>query len=110
MSKSEEESVEEVGEPVIKVLKDTDPEKSPFLANPTLALSGCKPRGQPSSYNQISIEISRIERNVLRKETNKKLDPVAEKLYEKMKTPDGKIQIKMREKTNYYLLSHLFAK
>ena len=54
MSKSDEESVEEVGEPVIKVLNDIDPEKFWFLANPTLTFSGCKPRGQPSSYNQIS--------------------------------------------------------
>ena len=50
MSKSdEEESVEEVGEPVSKVLNDTDPEKSPFLGKPTLTFRGCKPRGQPSS-------------------------------------------------------------
>jgi hypothetical protein len=54
VSRSDEESVEEVGEPVIKVLNDLDPEKSPFLAIPTLAFRGCKPRGQPSSCNQIS--------------------------------------------------------
>jgi len=54
VSKSDEESVEEVGEPVIKVLNDIDPEKFWFLANPTLTFRGCKPRGQPSSYNQIS--------------------------------------------------------
>lgn len=56
MSKSDEESVEEVGEPVIKVLNDTDPEKSLCLAKPTLTLIGCKPRGHPSSYNHISQE------------------------------------------------------
>jgi hypothetical protein len=50
VSKSDEESVEEVGEPVIKVLNDTDPEKSRFPAKPTLTFSGCNPRGQPSSY------------------------------------------------------------
>jgi len=51
VSKSDEESVEE---PVSKVLNDIDPEKSPFLAIPTLTFRGCKPRGQPSSCNQIS--------------------------------------------------------
>lgn len=52
VSKSEEESVEEVGEPVSKVLNDTDPKLSPwFLAKPALKFRGCKPRGHPSSYN-----------------------------------------------------------
>jgi hypothetical protein len=41
--------VEELGEPVSKVLKETDPDKSRFLTNPTLALSGLKPKGHPSS-------------------------------------------------------------
>lgn len=59
VSKSDEESVEEVGEPVIKVLNETDPEKSLFLPKPTLTLIGCKPRGQPSSYNHINQKKSR---------------------------------------------------
>lgn len=54
MSKSEEESVEHVGEPVSKVLKEIEPEKSRFLGNPTRALSGCRPSGHPSSYNHIN--------------------------------------------------------
>lgn len=54
VSKSDEESVEELGEPVSKVLNEIDPEKSPILANPILTFSGCKPRGHPSSCNQIS--------------------------------------------------------
>lgn len=51
-SRSEVESVEEVGgEPVIKVLKEMDPFRSWFLANPiTLAFIGCSsPSGHPSS-------------------------------------------------------------
>ena len=56
MSKSEEESVEHVGEPVSRVLKEIDPKKSLFLPNPTLALIGWRPSGQPSSYNHISQE------------------------------------------------------
>ena len=50
VSRSEEESVEELGEPVSKVLKETEPDKLRFLTNPTLALSGLRPRGHPSSY------------------------------------------------------------
>ena len=59
MSKSEEESVEQVGELVSKVLNDIDPEKSGFLAKPTLALSGCRPSGQPSSCYHISPELKK---------------------------------------------------
>lgn len=58
MSKSDEESVEEVGEPVSKVLNDTDPENSSFLDKPTLTFRGCKPRGHPSSYSSIIITTS----------------------------------------------------
>jgi hypothetical protein len=54
VSKSDEEAVEEVGEPVSKVLNDIDPERWRFLTSPTLTFRGCKPRGQPSSYNQIN--------------------------------------------------------
>lgn len=57
VSKSDEESVEEVGETVSIVLNDIDPEKSPFLGSPTRTFKGCKPRGQPSSYNQIGQNI-----------------------------------------------------
>jgi len=49
VSRSEEESVERVGEAVSIVLKETDPEKSPFLANPILSLNSLKPKGHPSS-------------------------------------------------------------
>ena len=49
VSRSEEETMEEVGEPVSKVLKETDPDKSRFLTNPTLAFSGLNPKGHPSS-------------------------------------------------------------
>ena len=52
VSKSDEETVEELGEPVMKVLKEVEPEKSLFLTNPTLVFNGCKPRGQPSSCHQ----------------------------------------------------------
>lgn len=54
MSKSDEESVEEEGEPVSKVLNDIDPELLPFLTNSILSFSGCKPRGHPSFYHQIN--------------------------------------------------------
>lgn len=53
VSRSEEEMVEEVGEPVIKVLKEADPEKSRLLISPSLALSGLSPKGHPSSCTQI---------------------------------------------------------
>lgn len=53
VSRSDEESVEELGEPVSKVLNEIEPEKSPILANP-ITFSGCKPSGHPSSCNQIS--------------------------------------------------------
>jgi len=54
VSKSDEESVEEDGEAVIKVLNDIDPVPVPafslFLTNSILAFTGCsKPRGHPSS-------------------------------------------------------------
>lgn len=50
VSKSDEESVEEDGEPVSKVLNDIDPPFSLFLTNSILAFTGCsKPRGHPSS-------------------------------------------------------------
>lgn len=51
-SRSEEDSVEGVGEAVrivLILLKETDPEKSPFLANPILSLNSLKPKGHPSS-------------------------------------------------------------
>lgn len=57
VSRSEEESVEELGEPVSKVLKETEADKLRFLTNPTLALSGLRPRGHPSSYIKIIIII-----------------------------------------------------
>jgi len=49
VSRSDEESVEGVGEAVSMVLKETDPEKSPFPANPILAFNSLKPKGHPSS-------------------------------------------------------------
>lgn len=49
VSRSEEESEAEVGEPVSRVLNETDPLKSRFLTNPTLTFNGCSPSGHPSS-------------------------------------------------------------
>lgn len=49
VSRSEEESVEEIGEPVSKVLKECEPLRSRFLTSPTLTFSGCSPNGHPSS-------------------------------------------------------------
>lgn len=39
----------ELGEPVSRVLNEIDPLKSRFLSNSTLALTGLRPRGHPSS-------------------------------------------------------------
>lgn len=66
MSKfDEDESVEQVGEPVSRVLNDTDPEKSWLLTNPTLTFIGCmRPIGQPSSYNQINQKKKIYEINI----------------------------------------------
>jgi hypothetical protein len=58
VSRSEEEMVEEVGEPVSKVLNEIDPDKSRFLTNPTLAFSGLNPKGHPSSCFHIKINKS----------------------------------------------------
>jgi hypothetical protein len=44
VSKSDEEFVEEEGEPVSKVLNDIDPKLFPIL----LPFNGCKPNGHPS--------------------------------------------------------------
>lgn len=49
VSRSEEESVDEIGEPVSKVLKECEPLRSRFLTSPTLTFSGCSPNGHPSS-------------------------------------------------------------
>lgn len=49
VSRSEEESVDELRDAVSKVLNEIEPLKSEFLANPTLAFTGCNPRGHPSS-------------------------------------------------------------
>lgn len=49
VSRSEEESVEEIGEAVSKVLKEREPLRSRFLTSPTLTFSGCSPNGHPSS-------------------------------------------------------------
>lgn len=49
VSRSEEESVEEEGEPVIKVLKESDPLNPRFLTCPALTFNGCSPSGHPSS-------------------------------------------------------------
>lgn len=40
----------ELGECVRRVLKETDAERSRFPANPTLAFISRNPNGQPSSY------------------------------------------------------------
>jgi hypothetical protein len=80
VSRSEEEMVEEMGEPVSKVLKETDPDKSRFLTNPTLAFSGLKPKGHPSSAcipNQSSgfthiLKISKCQGETKKKKKKKK--------------------------------------
>lgn len=68
VSRSEEESVDEIGEPVSKVLKECEPLRSRFLTSPTLTFSGCSPNGHPSSctypYSIFHIQYSTNGENI----------------------------------------------
>lgn len=59
-----EESVKKLGDPVGRVLKEIDPEKSRFSRNPTLAFSNLNPKGHPSSWfiNQLKLKIENVTR------------------------------------------------
>lgn len=54
VSRSDEVSGMELGEPVRRVLKEADPEYPRFLTTPTLAFNGRSPRGHPPSWTRIS--------------------------------------------------------
>lgn len=57
VSKSDEVAQDALGEAVTTVLKEEEPENSEFLVNPTLRLSGWRPRGHPPSWHSSIVPI-----------------------------------------------------